>query len=196
MTEGRHISFEHHHALDGERRLAEQPPGPLLELVLAAQPRVVADLGCGTGYLALPLAERLPAGRVLCLDLEPRMLEVLRERAAARGLERRVETVRVDDPLRLPLSDGAVDAALLVNLYHELDGRAGYLAELRRALRPGGLLLVCDWRQEGDPDHGPRPQHRVPAVTARQELEGAGFLEVVEHDMYGNYWVIAASNPG
>lgn len=196
MVEGRHIHFAHHHALDSDERRREQPVGPLVELVLGRAPSLVADVGAGTGYFALPLAERLTRGRVVCLDLEPRMLEVLGERARERNLADRVETLLMDDAGSLPLADASADVALLVNLYHELDDRPRFLAELRRTLRPGGLLLASDWRPEGAADHGPRPEHRVGVAAATRELELAGFAPVEEHPLYRDHWVLSGARSG
>jgi len=195
MVDGRHIPFERHHSLDSEDRQREQPPAPLVELVLASGARVVADVGAGTGYFALPLAERLPEGRVLCLDIEPRMLDLLRQRAEERGLGGRVELLHVTSPDILPLDDASIDAALMVSLYHELDDRPRYLAELRRSLRPAGLLAVIDWRPDGSADHGPRPEHRIAAGLALSELQGAGFINPAEHPLYTDSWVVTARAP-
>ncbi len=196
MVEGRHIPFERHHSLDSDDRQREQPPGPLVELLLASGARVVADVGAGTGYFALPLAERLSTGRVLCLDIEPRMLDVLRQRAEEQGLAKRVELVPMTDPTTLPLENDSVDAALLVSLYHELDDRPRFLAELGRALRPGGLLVVADWRPEGSTEHGPRPEHRVAPDVALAEMRDAGFAHAREDRLYSDHWVVTAEAPG
>ena len=196
MGDGRHIPFERHHSLDSEDRQREQPAGPLVELLVASGARVVADIGAGTGYFALPLAERLPGGRVLCLDIEPRMLDVVRQRAEERGLGERVELVHMTETDTLPLVDASVDAALLVSLYHELDDRPRFLAELKRSLRPGGLLVVADWRPDGSADHGPRPEHRVPAAVALAEVRDAGFAHSREHRLYADHWVMTAETPG
>jgi ubiquinone/menaquinone biosynthesis C-methylase UbiE len=195
MTDGRHIPFERHHSLDSEDRQREQPAGPLVELLVASGARVVADIGAGTGYFALPLAERLPGGRVLCLDIEPRMLDVVRLRAEERGLGERVELVHMTDAHILPLADASVDAAFMVSLYHELDGRPRFLAELQRSLRPGGLVAVVDWRPDGTADHGPRPHHRIAATVALAEIAAAGFADPREHRLYANHWVVTAAKP-
>ena len=195
MVEGRHIRFEHHHSLHSEDRQRTQPAEPLVELLLADGVRVVADVGVGTGYFALPLAERLAEGKVLGLDIEPRMLEVLRQRAREKGLEQRLVAVEMTDPHTLPVADRTLDAALMVSLYHELDDRPRFLAELGRALRPGGLLAVADWRPEGTADHGPRPQHRVPVDVVLRELASAGFEHLETHQVYQDHWVVTGRAP-
>jgi ubiquinone/menaquinone biosynthesis C-methylase UbiE len=156
---------------------------------------VVADVGVGTGYFALPLAERLENGRVLGLDIEPRMLEVVRERAREQGLEQKLELFEMTDPHTIPVPDRTLDAALMVSLYHELDDRPRLLAELGRALRAGGVLAVVDWRLEGATDHGPRPQHRVAVEVALRELAEAGFEQTQQHWIYQDHWVVTGRAP-
>jgi ubiquinone/menaquinone biosynthesis C-methylase UbiE len=196
MVKGRDFEFSKHQRLDSAERRQSQPPEPLVELVAAAAPDLVADVGVGTGYFALPLADRLPAVRVLGLDIEPRMLDLFRERAVERGVAERIETVHMADPGHLPLDDAAVAAVLMVSLHHELRDRQGFLAGVHRILRPGGRVVVCDWSPEGSSDHGPSPGHRVPSATATAELEGAGFTRVRRHDLYVDHWVLSGERSG
>jgi ubiquinone/menaquinone biosynthesis C-methylase UbiE len=191
MVRGRDFEFSKHQRLDSDERRQSQPPGPLVELVAAAAPDLVADVGVGTGYFALPLAHRLPSARVLGLDIEPRMLELVRERAAEQGLADRLETVHMPDPGQLPLDDGSVAAVLMVSLHHELRDRPALLDEVRRVLRPAGRVVVCDWSPEGRTDSGPRAEHRVAAATAAAELEAAGFSRVTRHRLYPDHWVLS-----
>ncbi len=194
--DGRIFSYENHHKLDSPERRLTQPPGPLVELMLASRPSVVADIGAGTGYFALPLAERLnDGGMILGVDPDPRILEVLSQRAERAGVADRVRTVGMPDRDRLPLEDRSVDVALLSSLYHELDDRVAYLQEVARTLRGGGSIVLCDWSPEGTAERGPRPQYRIPAPTAAAELRTAGFVEPTEHALYPDFWVLGAQMP-
>jgi ArsR family transcriptional regulator len=102
---------------------------------------VVADIGTGTGVLALELA-RLGL-RVVAIDSSPRMLEAAREKAAREGLER-VE-LRLGDAAALPLADAEVDAALAHMVVQYLASPAETLREMARAVRPGGAVVVVDF---------------------------------------------------
>ncbi|ADB52998.1 class I SAM-dependent methyltransferase [Conexibacter woesei] len=117
----------------------------LLDRLLPAPPAVVLDVGGAAGIYALPLAA---AGYEVHL-LDPVLLHVQQAREAsaaqaAAGGDPLMETV-VGDARALPWSDGAADAVLLLGpLYHlDADGRASALAEARRVLRPGGLVLAA-----------------------------------------------------
>jgi ubiquinone/menaquinone biosynthesis C-methylase UbiE len=180
--------------LDNDKRREHMPPARLVELVAAWAPESVLDIGVGNGYVALPLARRLPATRVIGLDVEPRMLEALAERAAAAGQPPNLEPLE-SPPDRIALEDRSVEVALMVALYHELDHRADYLAEVRRVLAPGGRLLVCDWDPDSAGDFGPPADHRVPRPVAAAELARAGFGEVTAHSMYEHLYVLSAVAP-
>ncbi len=100
-----------------------------------------ADVGTGTGVLALELA-RLGL-RVVAVDHSPRMLEAAREKLAAEGVES-VE-LRLGEAQALPLRDAEVDAAFAHMVLHYLPSPAEALAEMRRVVRPGGVVVVVDF---------------------------------------------------
>ncbi len=153
-------------------RAQAQPPDAILALVAPQPGETVLDLGSGPGYVSLPLAERVGAtGRVIAADIAEEPLALLRTAAAAMP---QVRTVLVEES-RLPLPDASVDAALLVNVLHELADPVGSLGELRRVLRAGGRLGIVDW-DPASPGRGPRIEERVPPERAGQWLRAAGFV--------------------
>ena len=122
------------------------------------------EVGPGTGYYAVPVAEWLGAdGRLALVDLQPEMLDHTVRRARERGLSN-LEPQRAD-ATALPYSDGEFDAAYLVLVLGEIPDQAAALRELRRVLRPGGRLVV------GELAFDP---HLVPFGSLRERAEGAG----------------------
>jgi ubiquinone/menaquinone biosynthesis C-methylase UbiE len=106
----------------------------------------VLEPGCGMGFFSIPLARLVgPAGRVVCVDLQAKMLDGLRRRARRAGVQDRIETV-VAGPtdLRIDAWAGKVDLALAIHVIHELPDARAFLRQLHRALRPGGLLVVSE----------------------------------------------------
>lgn len=94
----------------------------------------VLDVGGGMGRMAVPLAAR---NRVTLCDLSPDMLRLARS-----GSSSVLEGLVVADARALPFCTGWFDAALCIDVLPHLPDAAPALAELRRVLRPGGLLLV------------------------------------------------------
>lgn len=103
----------------------------------------VLDAGCGSGFHSLLLAEKVPRGSVVSVDISPEMLDRLRRNAARRGLSGRIEVLHADG-LELPLPDASVDRAMSAAVWHHLDDPARACAELARVLRTGGRAVVSD----------------------------------------------------
>lgn len=100
----------------------------------------VLDVGTGTGFVAAGLAPRV--GRVLGVDAAPEMLGVAQRNLDALGIAN-VE-LREADVARLPLEDDSVDAAFANMVLHHAGDPAAMLAEMRRVVRPGGAIAICD----------------------------------------------------
>lgn len=107
---------------------------------------VVLEPGPGMGFFTLELARLAgPAGRVVAVDLQPKMLEGLRKRARKAGVDARIET-RVATAESLGVADlaGRVDFVLAAAMVHELPDAARFFAEVAAALRPGGRALLAE----------------------------------------------------
>jgi ubiquinone/menaquinone biosynthesis C-methylase UbiE len=100
------------------------------------------------GYFSLPIARFVgPAGKVLCVDVQPRMIEGLRRRARRAGLLDRIEaSVCAADDLGLERSEGRIDLAVAIHTVHEVGNVGAFLGQIARALRPGGTLLLLELR--------------------------------------------------
>ncbi|HTZ34455.1 MAG TPA: metalloregulator ArsR/SmtB family transcription factor [Stellaceae bacterium] len=113
----------------------------LVEIVAAAAPRDLLDIGTGTGRMIEILGPRV--GQALGIDQSREMLAIARvnlERAgAANGM------VRLGDMYQLPLPDASFDAAVIHQVLHYADRPAAAIAEAARVLRPGGVLVVVDF---------------------------------------------------
>ena len=127
-----------------------QPVRPNVELFHLEEGDTALEVGPGPGYFSIEASRVVGAsGRVLCLDLQPGMATLLGERLRAA----RVQNVQplVGDATRLPLAGGSVDKAFLVAVLGEVPDRPAALAELRRVLRPGGVLAFSETLT--DPDY-------------------------------------------
>jgi ubiquinone/menaquinone biosynthesis C-methylase UbiE len=142
--------------------------------------QTVGDLGCGNGYYSLQLAKLVgPQGKVLAVDIQPEMLEQLQQRAKEQKLENiRPIQGQVHDP-RLP--EGQLDLILLVDVYHEFSHPEQMLQAMRRALAPGGLVALLEYREE-DPNVPIKPLHKMSKQQILKEFLPNGFKLVKEFD--------------
>jgi len=125
--------------------------------------------GPGMGFFTLPLARRIGSGRVVAVDIQPRMRQSLRRRAEKAGLEQRIET-RLAQPGSLGIDDlkGTVDFVLAVAVVHEMPSSEVFFNEAAAALRPGGKLLLAE----------PAGHVKVPKFAEELEFAGRAGLEV------------------
>jgi ubiquinone/menaquinone biosynthesis C-methylase UbiE len=154
-------------------RESEEAPDRALDAIGIKRGDVVADIGAGVGYFTWRMAERAgPSGKVYASDIQPRMLDQLKKNIAARGLTNVVAVLGTEDDPKLPAA--SVDLALLVDVYHEFSQPQKMLARIRSALRPGGRLILLEYRKE-DPDVPIRPEHKMAVREVRAEIEPEGF---------------------
>jgi len=135
--------------------------------------QVVCDFGCGVGYVTLPMAKLvLPEGRILALDLQPEMLVGLEKRAAEAGVTNvdRILSGPVDPKLRT----ASCDLVLMVDVYHELGYPEQVLRAVRASLKPGGRLVLVEFRAE-DPEVPIKPEHKMTRAQVERELGANGF---------------------
>lgn len=159
--------------LDRAERDTEEEPDRAIDVLKLAKGSTVADIGAGSGYMTVKLAKKVgPQGKVYANDVQPAMLDLLSRRMARAKLANVVPVLgSVDDP-KLP--PDAIDLALMVDVYHELSEPQAMLRHLRDALKPGGRLVLLEYRKE-DPDIPIRPEHKMTVAEARMEVEAEGF---------------------
>ena len=171
--------FDPRHAarLDDPAREGYLPVDALLGLLDLSGAGTVVDYGVGYGYAALPLAAALTHGRVVAVDRIPEMLDEVGRRLAARRAAGEVlapvELVHTTDD-RVPLADGAADAIVGVNVWHEIYDSPAALDELRRLLAPQGALVIVDWEADVERPTGPAPAHTLTLAQALEVVETMG----------------------
>lgn len=189
-----HFPVENRQILLSEERRQTNPPERALDLLPLREDAAVADIGCGPGYYALPLAERLPKGVVYAVDIEPLMLRDTRERAAAAGI-RNIEIVQAE-PGAVPLPPASLDGAFMGFSYHEIADRADYLRLLNPLFRPGGWLAVMEWEKKQNPGGGPPLWSRLTPEEVRGELEAAGWRIAAQHALSEWHYLLLARLAG
>jgi SAM-dependent methyltransferase len=108
----------------------------------------VLEPGPGMGFFTIPLAHLVgPSGRVIAIDMQPKMIEGLKRRAAKASVLDRIDA-RVTSAETMGISDlqGKVDFVLAFAMVHEFPDAAKFFAEAAQALKPGGTLLLAEPR--------------------------------------------------
>jgi ubiquinone/menaquinone biosynthesis C-methylase UbiE len=164
-------------SFDDPARDGWQMPGRVIAALQLQPDSQVADIGAGTGYFSMKLSKAVPKGTVFAVDVEPKMLDFLRNRAKA---EHVTNVVPVQAAASSPNIPKPVDAILIVNTYHHLPSRASYFADLKRSLKPGGRIAIIDFRK--DAPSGPPPEFRFDAAQIVAEMEQAGYRVAARHD--------------
>lgn len=161
--------------LERPSREQEERTDLLLERLGLEADDVVADMGAGTGYFSLPMARLVPQGSVLAVDLQPQMLRIIDQRVRDGGIDggiQNIETIQATetDP---GLPTGVVDLAIFVDVYHELSHPREVMTEVVDALRPGGRVVLIEYRAE-DPSVPIKPLHKMSQRQAKREMAAVG----------------------
>jgi precorrin-6B methylase 2 len=159
--------------LERSERESEEQPQRVIDALEIKPGQTIADLGAGSGYYSFRIAPLVgPTGKVLAIDIEPRMLEAITERARREHVGN-VTTVHssAQDP---NLAPGSVDLLFMVDVYHELEYPYEVMTKVRAALKPGGRVALIEYRAE-DPEVLIKPLHKMSERQVRRELQAAGF---------------------
>jgi ubiquinone/menaquinone biosynthesis C-methylase UbiE len=180
--------------LERSEREEEEAPDIALNALKIAKGASVADIGAGSGYITVRLAARVGAtGRVFANDVQPQMLNILARRLNNANITN-VTLIEgtLDDPKLPPAS---VDLVLMVDVYHELSQPQAILRHLRESLKPGGRLVLLEYRKE-DPTVPIKPEHKMSVAEAKMEVEAEGFtLSKVDEALPRQHILIFVAKP-
>ncbi|HVG38503.1 MAG TPA: methyltransferase domain-containing protein [Pyrinomonadaceae bacterium] len=146
----------------------------VMDLLGIKENSAIADIGAGSGWFTIRAARRVGAGgKVYAVEINPDYLKHIGERAAKEKLPN-IQTVlgKEDDPL---LPADALDAALILKTYHEIEQPVRLLERLRRSMRADSRLGIIDRNGKGD-DHG------LDKEVVIREAGRAGFALVEQYD--------------
>lgn len=154
--------------LERQEREREERTDLLLAELPLAPGMVVADIGAGTGYLSRRMAPAvMPGGTVLAVDVQPEMVRMLQALVQRSGLAQIRPLLAAEDDVKLPAA--SVDLAILVDVYHELAYPFEAMDSLVRALKPGGRLVLVEYRAE-DPGVPIKPLHKMSEAQIKREI--------------------------
>jgi pentatricopeptide repeat protein len=171
-----------------------QLPDQVMQTLAFKPGERVADIGTGSGYFTLPIAEAVgPEGVVWAIDIRQEMLDYVRGKLDEKGLENvRLMLVDPDDP-QLPA--GKVDTIVMVDTWHYIRDPE-YARKMRYGLAPGGRVVVIDYRPKPWEDRpwGPPPQQQTPREELDAHFAEAGLAPVASYDFLPEqYFIIYGS---
>lgn len=158
--------------LEAPDREVWQRPEQIMDELRIAEGSVVADLGAGSGWFSIRLANRVgPNGRVYAEDIQPQMYSAIQLRVSREGLRNVIPVLgKASDP-RLPA--GALDAVLIVDAYHEMEDPVVLLKNVAASLKPAGLLGIVNFTKDGF-GPGPPMEERVEPEQVIRDAKAAG----------------------
>ena len=168
--------------LDRDERQREENTELSLRLLEVQRGSVVADVGAGSGYYSSRLARLVgPEGRVYASDIQQAMLDIIRGRIERERIPN-IELV-LSTPTDPRLPRGAVDLAIMVDVYHEFSEPQVMLRRIRESLKSTGRLILLEYRGE-DRSVPILPAHKMTVAQAKTEVEAEGFtLTTVKEDL-------------
>lgn len=149
---------------------------------------VVADIGAGSGYYTFRMAQRLPKGKVLAVDLQPEMLAIMRRKISQQKI-RNIALVQAEET-NPHLAPKSIDMALMVDVYHELSFPREVMEGIVTALKPGGRFILLEYRME-DPKVPIKRLHKMSLNQAVKEMEAVGLrLQENKSDLPWQHFMI------
>jgi ubiquinone/menaquinone biosynthesis C-methylase UbiE len=140
----------------------------------------VCDMGAGNGYHAIPMAEKVaPDGKVYAVDVQPEMIEMLKGRLVGQKITNIVPIVGLYHDPNLP--EKSCDLILLVDVYHEFSHPVHMLVAMRKALKPGGAVVLVEFRAEDD-SVPIKPEHKMSKTQINKEMTANGYKLAREFD--------------
>jgi ubiquinone/menaquinone biosynthesis C-methylase UbiE len=159
--------------LEGPDRDEWQQPGKIMDVLGIGDSSVVADLGAGSGWFTIRLANRVgPNGLVFAEDIQRPMIQAIKVRVDRLGLKNVATVLGTATDPHLP---GSVDAVLIVDAYHEMEHPVALLTNLAKSLKPTARIGIVDFTKDGG-GPGPSMDERVDPEAVIRDAHAAGFV--------------------
>ncbi len=154
--------------LERPDREAEERTDLLIDAMQLKAGETVADIGAGSGYFCWRMAKLVgPQGKIFGVDIQQEMLDLLQRNMAKRQIANVTSVLGTTSDPKLPPS--SVDTILMVDVYHEFDQPYEMLVGMQRALKPGGRIVLVEFRAE-DPAVNIKRVHKMSQDQAKKEF--------------------------
>jgi ubiquinone/menaquinone biosynthesis C-methylase UbiE len=178
--------------LRNPKRLELENPDLIWEKMALVKPECLVDVGCGIGFSAIPMAKKMPGGKVYACDISLEMLSALGEEIKNSGVDN-IRPILMEE-VKIPVEGGCADGVLMQNLHHELKSPVESLKECGRILRPGGKIAVIDWKKV-TAESGPPLEIRVSPKKIGSDLREAGFIQIEALEVLPCHSFLVATKP-
>lgn len=172
--------------LNDPQRLVDIPPDYIIGKLNTAAPEVLVDIGAGTAFFSIAFTERLNNAKVYACDTSDVMIDWIKENVSPVHPE--VIPVKNEEN-SIPLEDGISDLVYMINMHHELENPLSMLEEAHRLLKPGGKIVIVDWRKTDMPEGPPTAIRYLPEKVREQMIE-TGFVEVNIFDELPKHFMV------
>jgi ubiquinone/menaquinone biosynthesis C-methylase UbiE len=165
-------------ALEDPKRDAYQKPHEVMMALAVKEGETIADIGAGSGYFTMRLAHHVgPGGHVYAVDVSPDMIRHLQQRVRDAKVQNVSPILAPPDDPRLPQM---ADRFVIVDVWHHIEDQAGYLAKMKKLLKPGGQVVMIDFHKRDLPV-GPPAGMKIAREDLLTQMQAHGFRLAKEH---------------
>jgi ubiquinone/menaquinone biosynthesis C-methylase UbiE len=159
--------------LERPSREAEEKTSKITEMLDLKPDNIVADIGAGTGYLTFLIAPLLTEGKVLAVDIQPQMIEIIDYFKQEKNIKNVEPVLASETNPNLP--QNSIDLAIFVDAYHELAYPYEVMTEIVQALKPGGKVVLVEYRGE-NPFIMIKRLHKMTQKQVKKEMQAVGLV--------------------
>jgi len=159
--------------LERSGRETDEQPAKLIDSLDLQPTDIVADLGAGTGYMSFRMSPLVSQGKVLAVDIQQEMIDILEFLKQENKIEN-VETI-LGTATNPNLPESTVDLALMVDAYHEFEYPREMMAGIINGLKVGGRVVLVEYRKE-NPLIMIKPLHKMTEKQVKQEMQAVGLV--------------------
>jgi len=184
---------ENRQKLNSPERQKRLPPQKILNILSPKTGSVIADVGCGIGFLSIPAAKMLgPKGRVIAMDISDVMLGDIEKRIKQENITNIIP--KKSREYEFPLDDASVDMAIIVNVLHEVDDKVRFMKEVARILKRSGRIGIVEWDIK-DTGYGPPLEERISHDKMMHYLSASGLRFTISHVISDSFVMYLAERP-
>lgn len=173
------MSFDGVDWLERSSRMQEEQTALAIKNLPIGKKSVVADVGAGSGFYTFKIAERVPDGKVYAVEIQDDAIAYLQQKSKDLKLNNVAVVKGSATGPKLPKQ--AIDLVIMVDVYHELEHPKAFLEAIKVALKPGGKLLLLEYKAE-DPNVRIKAEHKMSVAQVQRELGASGYHLVQKSD--------------